>query len=125
MVDFGLTPEEPHKKSEVSADLLAGIKPRVSSRTHVDIAESDRSAASAGFRSRESVPAVLPDPVNYLTPRRRKRDPEPTTPLSFRPPRSVHARFRDYADDHKYSYPEALEKLLDESETLARLQQRG
>jgi hypothetical protein len=124
MGDFGLKLDETQKKPEVAKDLLAGMKPRASSRSNVDLAESDRNAVSAGFRSRESVPAVFSDPGNYMTPRRRKREPEPTTPLSMRPPRSVHARFRDYADGLKISYPEALEKLLDESETLARLQQR-
>jgi hypothetical protein len=125
MADFGLNLDETQKKPEVSTDLLASIKPRSSSRVNVDIAESDRNATSAGFRSRESVPAVFPEEVNYMTPRRRKRKPEPTTPLSMRPPRSVHARFRDYADRLKISYPEALEKLLDDSDTLARLEQRG
>jgi hypothetical protein len=42
----------------------------------------------------------------------------------MRVPRSIHVRFRDFADERKLSYPDALEKLLDNNEVLERLERK-
>jgi hypothetical protein len=119
--DFGLKNDEP-VTSQVATELIGSIKPRIAPRGPVNLAEIDRVATSAGFTSRE--PSAAPPPATelYATPKRKKKAPEPTTPLSMRLRISVHRRFRDWADDRKLSYPEALEKLLDANEVLERLE---
>ena len=117
--DFGLKLDEaPH----VATDLISSVKPRTSSRSTINTAESDRVAGAAGFTSREPSAAVAVAP--YATPRRQKRPPEVRTPLSMSVPRSVHVRFRDFADERNLSYPDALEKLLNDSELLQRLERK-
>ena len=118
--DFGLKLKD---EPQVAADLLSSVKPRTSSRSTSNAAESDRVAAAAGFTSREPSAAIPVAP--YATPRRQKRPPEIRTPLSMMVPRSVHVRFRDFADERNLSYPEAIEKLLDDSELLQRLERKA
>lgn len=120
--DFGLNlneTETPH----VAVDLISAVKPRPITRSREGTAESDRLAGTVGFTSREPTPAAAIAP--YATPRRVKRQSEVMTPLSMRVPRSVHVRFRDFADDRKLSYPDALEKLLNDSELLQRIETKG
>lgn len=123
--DFGFKNDESAPtKPQVSTNLLAHIKPRTAPRPSINIAESDRAAESVGFSSREPSSARPPVAEVYGTPRRQKRTPEPTTAISMRVPRSIHVRFRDFADERKLSYPEALEKLLDNNEILERLERK-
>jgi len=125
MSEFGLKSADPTPaKPEVTTSLLAGIRPRTTPRAALNIEESDRVAATAGFTSREPSPATILDSADYATPLRRKRKPEPLTSLSMRLPRSIHERFRDFADGLNIPYPEALEKLLNDSEVLSRLQRQ-
>jgi hypothetical protein len=125
MADFGLKNDEPSPaKPHVAPDLLASIKPRSAPRPSINVAESDRLAATAGFTSREPSHLAVDPREIYGTPRRAKREPEPMTPLSMKLRRSLHKRFRDFADERKLSYPEALEKLLNDSEILERLERK-
>jgi hypothetical protein len=115
MADFGLKPDAPPTTApKIATDLLAGIKPRAVSRTNLNLEESDKAAERIGFTSREPKPAAVIDEPQ----RRRRRKPEPTSPLSMRLRNSIHARFIDYAEARNLSYPAALELLLDESERL-------
>jgi len=116
MADFGLKSEEPAvPKPQVNVSLLSNIKPREAPRPTSHVAESDRAAEATGFTSREPGPKFEP----YIRPARRKRKQEQTYPLSMRAPVSILQRFIAYAERHKLSYPFALERLLDESESLA------
>ena len=118
MADFGLKADDSVPvKPAVNTNLLASIKPWTTPRPTVNIAESDKVAATAGFTSREPVPSG----EVYVRPLRQKRKPEQTSSLSMRLPVSIHLRFRDFADNLKLSYPAALEKLLDDNEVLSRL----
>jgi hypothetical protein len=104
--------------AQVTTDLIANIKPRPAPRPAANIAESDKAAAAAGFTSREpAAKTTLP----YDRPTRRKRKLEQCYPLSMRTPVSILERFIRYAEEHKLSYPLALESLLDESDKLANL----
>ena len=116
MADFGLKREEPAvPKPQVDVDLISSIKPRESRHPITNIAESDRVAEAAGFTSREPGPKFEP----YIRPARQKRKHEQTYPLSMRAPVSILQRFIAYAEKHKLSYPFELERLLEESESLA------
>lgn len=122
-MDFGLKREDLASESpQVATDLISAVKPRTSPRTIVSPSESDRLASESGFKSREPAPLVPADA--YLTPRKKKRRQEVTTPLSMRVPRSVHVRFLEYSEARVLSYPAALEKLLNESEVLQRLERK-
>ena len=116
MADFGLKADEPATpKPQVNVGLISSIKPRVSPRPIPHMAESDKAAEASGFTSREPGPKFEP----YIRPARRKRKQEQTYPLSMRAPVSILQRFIAYAERHKLSYPFALERLLEESESLA------
>jgi hypothetical protein len=125
MADFGLKADVSTENTATAGkpglpmDLIAAVKPRAVGRAVVDIAESDRAAASLGFVSREAG-----QPVESTTRvLRKRRAPEDTSPLALRLRVSVHKRFLDYADKHGgLSYPAALERLLTESEALERIQ---
>ena len=118
MADFGLKPEEPAiPKSQVNVGLISNMKPRETPRPITHIAESDRAAEASGFTSREPGPKVEP----YIRPLRKKYKQEQRYPLSMRPTVTTIERFNAYADRHKLSLPLALERLLDESESLAAL----
>ncbi len=122
--DFGLDlVDEEAEKPQISSQLLSAVRPRSSPRPIVDTRESDRKAAESGFTSRE--PVALAPTEAYLTPRKQRRKQEVTTPLSMRVPRSVHVRFLEFSEEHVLSYPRALEKLLNDSELLKRLERKG
>lgn len=116
MADFGLKSEEPAvPKPQVNVSLLSNIKPREAPRPTSHVAESDRAAEATGFTSREPGPKVEP----YIRPLMEKRKVEQRYPLSMMPTVTIVQRFKDYAKRHKVSLPDALELLLDESESLA------
>ena len=116
MADFGLKTEDPAvPKTQVNVGLISSIKPREAPRPTGNIGESDRAAEATGFTSREPGPKVEP----YIRPLRKKHKQEQRYPLSMRPTVTTIERFNAYADKHKLSLPLALERLLDESESLA------
>lgn len=116
MADFGLKTEESTvSKPQVNLDLISNIKPREAARPTSHIAESDRAAEATGFTSREPGPKVEP----YIRPLLGKRKPEQRYPLSLMPTVETRLRFNAYAKKHNLSLPLALERLLDESESLA------
>jgi hypothetical protein len=116
MADFGLKPEGPDvPKPKVNVGLISNIKPREVPRPTAHIAESDRAAEATGFTSREPGPKVEP----YIRPLLGKRKPEQRYPLSLMPTVETRLRFNAYAKKHNLSLPLALERLLDESESLA------
>jgi hypothetical protein len=124
MSDFGLKAEGGENRADTAkralpVDLIAGVKPRAVSRQMIDAVESERAADALGFRSRE--PGASSSGGSTTRVLRKKRAPEDTSPLALRLRVSLHKRFLAYADAHGgLSYPAALERLLDESEGLAR-----
>lgn len=122
--EFGLgiddpiaTPSAPAAPS-VATELLSGLRPRIAARPQSPLIESDENAKKAGFTSREPNSAAVVS--SYTRPTRQRRKQEQTFPLSMRTPESILRRFIAYAEKHKLSYPLALEKLLDESESRTR-----
>lgn len=67
--------------------------------------EIDKVAERVGFESRE--------PTRKL--QKRPNTGEPTSNLALRPPVRIYNRFVQFSIDNRYSYPEALEALLDKA----------
>lgn len=120
MADFGL--DEVKNESPVAPNkgLLTGLKSRIQSEVSIPHEESDHAARSVGFESRENKkPASA---AAAAGPQKRRRAAEETYPTSLRLRRSLKERLNAYCRKHAYkpgcdlSYPEAIERMLDESE---------
>jgi len=75
---------------------------------------ADRLAKSQGFTSREAV--SHPAPPVLMKKRRRVQHDEPVDQLSIRGPVRILNGFIDYCEDHKLSYWEGLERLVQEAQ---------
>lgn len=116
MADFGLKREDSTvTKPQVNTELLSNIKTRPQLRHSSDMEESDRVAANSGFTSRE--PGTREEPL--VRPILKKPKQKQRYALSIMPTVETRNRFHFYAETRNLSYPQALERLLEESEDLA------
>lgn len=99
---FGFTP----KKDNNTLAKLAGIKPSVDPVPSAPLAEIDEAGRRAGFTSRE--------PGARLVPRRRKAV-GPTLTINTRVPEDIAERFIQFCDQHRLSYWEGIEDLMNKA----------
>lgn len=127
--DFGdLSTVKPTGGRPISAPKPKAVKPKAASKTKPKAAAkpkakpavrkaqddlADRLAKSQGFTSREAGSAT-PAPI-LMKKRRRVQHDEPVDQLSIRGPVRVLNAFIDYCEEHKLSYWEGMERLVQEA----------
>ena len=72
-----------------------------------DMSRVDAVADSVGFVSREARPSA-----EYVYRSKRQASPEPRIPLNMRVPVSLGNAFQRFCEDNRYSYTEALAKMM-------------
>jgi hypothetical protein len=98
-------------------DKLKRIRPAAAPEVS-DLSMVDRAAESVGFVSREVqsavVPAAAPVPVPTSAPAYMPSAPvgRPTIAINMRVPEDVARAFQRFCKDERYSYPEALEEIM-------------
>ena len=103
------SPEDAFGFGSVSSakEKIRNIRPSLPD-VSVDLTRIDAVADSAGFVSREAVPA----PADYVYRSSRQARPEPRIPLNMRVPVSLGNAFQRFCEENRYSYPEALAEVL-------------
>lgn len=82
---------------------LATIKPGGSETPSPPLADIDEAGRRAGFESREPGARVLP---------RRQKSVGPTITINTRVPEDVAERFMQFCDQHRLSYWEGIQELM-------------
>lgn len=109
MSKFGLDDADDDQSLAAPVDMTTKLAsfPLVRARERVDMPAMDAAAAAHGFTSREGGRR-----------RRRRIKTEETRHLAMRVTASTYNRFEEYADYHKLTYAEAVERLLDNAGTI-------